>query len=94
MCIKAQEVRRVRSRLGLQEGIAAALRTATIGGKHFWCVPVCPLASPPPPPRRWAGGALFFGGGGGGRGLAQGRGGWLCQSVAAPIGLSPLNLLL
>ena len=27
-------------------------------------------------------------------GLAQGLGGWLCWPVAAPIGLSPLNLLL
>ena len=34
------------------------------------------------------------GGGGGGAGLAQGLGGWLCQPVAAPIGLSPLHLLL
>ena len=32
--------------------------------------------------------------GGEGGGLAQGLGGWLCQPVAAPIGLSPLNLLL
>ena len=31
---------------------------------------------------------------GGGGGLAQGLGGWLCEPVAAPIGLSPLNLLL
>ena len=30
----------------------------------------------------------------GGGGLAQGFGGWLCSPVAAPIGLSPLNLLL
>ena len=29
-----------------------------------------------------------------GGGLAQGLGGWLCWPVAAPIGLSPLNLLL
>ena len=28
-----------------------------------------------------------------GGGLAQGLGGWLCWPVAAPIGLSPLNLL-
>ena len=33
-----------------------------------------------------------FGRGGGG--LAQGLGGWLCERVEAPIGLSPLNLLL
>ena len=31
--------------------------------------------------------------GGGGGGMAQGIGGWLCSPVAAPIGLSPLNLL-
>ena len=30
----------------------------------------------------------------GGGGVAQGFGGWLCWPVAAPIGLSPLNLLL
>ena len=30
----------------------------------------------------------------GGGGVAQGLGGWLCSPVAAPIGLSPLNLLL
>ena len=30
----------------------------------------------------------------GGGGVAQGPGGWLCEPVAAPIGLSPLNLLL
>ena len=30
----------------------------------------------------------------GGGGLTQGLGGWLCEPVAAPIGLSPLNLLL
>ena len=32
--------------------------------------------------------------GSGGGGLAQGLGGWLCWPVTAPIGLSPLNLLL
>ena len=40
----------------------------------------------------WQGGQRGDGGGGGG--LAQGLGGWLCWPVAAPIGLSPLNLLL
>ena len=41
--------------------------------------------------KRWPG--LFLRGGGAGGG-AQGLGGWLCQPAAAPIGLSPLNLLL
>ena len=35
----------------------------------------------------------IVGGGRRGGGVAQGLGGWLCWPVAAPIGLSPLNLL-
>ena len=41
--------------------------------------------------RWWVAQSFAWGGGGG---LAQGLGGWLCQPVAVPIGLSPLNLLL
>ena len=37
---------------------------------------------------------VMCGGAKGGGGVAQGLGGWLCSPVAAPIGLSPLNLLL